>query len=153
MRLRVDLRICLGAAVLAALLVASPILGAASQPPQGPGPETAGRPEAAEIARALDAVRNDPLLAPQRTIKFLRRKRAAPPPPSARPWWAEWIVGAFVWIGESMRLVVWGAAIVLVVAILGYAVHVIRRHAAAESRGSFIAPTHVRDLDIRPEGP
>jgi hypothetical protein len=117
--------------VLAALLVAPPFSGAAPQPRQGP--ETAGRPEAADIARALDAVRHDPLLAPQRTIKLLRWKRPTAPP-SARPWWAAWIVGAFVWIGESMRVVVWGAAFVLVVAILGYAVHAIGRRAAAESR-------------------
>jgi hypothetical protein len=66
--------------------------------------------------------------------------------------WLEWTVELFRWIERSARALVWCAAAVLA-GLLG--VYISRLVRALEGRGAsadgFIAPTHVRDLDIRPE--
>lgn len=106
-------------------------------------------PSRAEIARAVETVKGDPNVSGTRTMKVLRFKSSEAK--KSQPAWIAWILGFFQWVGESARFVVWA----LVAALAGIlAVYVSR---IAQQRGSktvddhFIAPTHVRDLDIRPE--
>ena len=146
--MRTEARLCVVA--LTALLLAAPSVGAdaVQEAPvaargEGPGP--------AEIARAIEIIRADPNLAPERTIKTLRWKNAAEKKPYGTPAWLAWIAGLFRWLEQSARLLVWGAAIMLAGLLVVYIVRLVRTYGVPQREDQFVAPTHVRDLDIRPE--
>jgi hypothetical protein len=103
----------------------------------------------AAIARAHEALQADPLLNGEKTIKTLRwRERQQTR--ASRPGWLLWMAGFFAWIGQSARYLVWAAAMILAVWLLRYIVTT-AAHARSDDTGeAFVAPTHVRDLDIRP---
>jgi uncharacterized protein DUF4129 len=110
------------------------------------------RPQAVEIDRAIAKVKADPNLATQQTIKTLKWRSSGESKPFSLPAWMQWTVDLFRWIEQSARALVWFAVAVLVGLVGVYISRLVRRldrgHAAA---GGFVAPTHVRDLDIRPE--
>jgi hypothetical protein len=143
-------------------VVATTLLLSAGSRPQAAQAEAAPRhveaaasaaaaaPDEQAIARALEAVRKDPNLGTETTITMLRWRDAAAPP--KRPAWWSWIRDLFRWIDQSARYLVWAAAAALV----GYLLFFLAR-LMAEGRdpvfgdATFVAPSHVRDLDIRPE--
>jgi hypothetical protein len=134
---------------MAAVLTAALSFGAAAvqQEPSHAKAATFGQ---AEITRAIATVKADPNLATQRTIKTLRWTRTAAKR-SRMPAWLIWIVGLFRWLDQSARLLVWGAAAGLAALLVVYIVRTVRGHGGRRSEERFVAPTHVRDLDIRPE--
>jgi hypothetical protein len=135
---------------LAALVAALPLTAMAQAPIAGEVPTRI------EVREALDKVANDPNLAAERTVNMLKRKEAEPV--TDEPWWWQWanaIVswtrGLFAWIAESGRLVVWvlgalGAALLTL-----FIARLIRDRGLPRLPKQFAAPSHVRDLDIRPE--
>jgi len=137
-------------AVIVVLLLAGPALCAQQQEQQRPE----ARPDqlsAAEISRALDAVAKDPNLSPSRTIKTLHWKTTGQSRGQVNPVWFAWIAGLIYWLSQSMRWLMRGGFLVLAIALVVYVVRRIhRRHDGAGSLG-FTLPTHVGDLDIRPE--
>jgi hypothetical protein len=145
-RLRVDYVI--RALALACLLIRPPPFALAQSPSATP---QSNMPDDAEIMRALQNVKADPNLATERTIKTLQwtdstqRKRA-----DIAGWFA-WIAGLFTWLERSARFLVWAAVITLIGFLLVYAVRLAERFSASTQADVFIPPTHVRDLDIRPE--
>ena len=147
MRLRSD-RVghWLGAIALA-LIVTAPTAAASGQPPTRAAED---RPTAAEIARALEAVKADPNIATERTIKTLQWRR----PDQARSnrfGWMMWLAEFFAWVAQSTRLLVWVAAILLACLLVVYILRLVRARGLPVREPGFAAPTHVRDLDIRPE--
>ena len=137
--------------LIAALLVAAPELEpGAAQPARG---EPVARDE---VQKALDKVGNDPNLAPERTVRMLRWREPETTP--GEPWWfdvlnavARWFRGLFDWFAESGRLVVWVFVAMLAVGLGAYLVHVVRTRGLPRVPQAVAAPSHVRDLDIRPE--
>ena len=117
---------------------------------QQPAPRAAG-PDNTAIARALARVKADPNLATSRTIKTLRWKRSAAATTSGTPAWLAWLVGLFRWFDQGARLFVWCAAVVLAGMLGAYIYRIVRARVARPRDSEFVAPTHVRDLDIRPE--
>jgi Domain of unknown function (DUF4129) len=125
----------------ALLLVAALIALPAS--PQAPTPE--------QVREATEAVYNDPDLhglKAERTLRFKRnddRKPAEPPPDIS------WLKSLVAWIAEAGRWLVWLAGAALFAVLLIY----LRRWMAVRGdalRGRAAPqPSHVRDLDIRPE--
>jgi hypothetical protein len=112
----------------------------------------AATPSHADIERALERVEADPNLATERTIKTLRWKTSGETKPSETPAWLLWVIGLFRWIEQSARILVWGGAIALAGCLVVYIIRVLRtRTDQGRKAESFVAPTHVRDLDIRPE--
>ena len=107
--------------------------------------------EDAEIARALDVVKSDRLIAPERTFKNLRWRDSQPSQPSSTPAWMMWVAGLFTWLGQSARYLVWAAAAVLVFLVVRYIIAAVGPHVTLATDEALVAPTHVRDLDIRPE--
>lgn len=105
--------------------------------------------EQSDISRAIDIVRADPNLATERTIKTLRWNNSTATT-SGTPSWLKWFAGLFRWFEQSARLLVWCAAIGLAGALVVYIVRMLRMHGLRREE-PFVAPTHVRDLDIRPE--
>jgi hypothetical protein len=141
-RFRSD-RLLAGVAIVA-LLMTAPVRVTAIQP------DAATRPTPAEIERAITIVKADPNLATERTIKTLRWTGSTPKRPGV-PSWLNWIVGLFRWIDQSARVLVWSAVLILVGLLVVYIVRVVRTSTLPHAAQAFVAPTHVRDLDIRPE--
>jgi len=135
---------------MTAVLVAVLSVGAAPVQ-QESAQATAGTPTQAEITRARDTVKADPNLATERTIKMLRWRDSTETTPSAMPAWVTWTAGLFRWLDQSARLLVWGAVAVLAGLLIVYVVRTVRTHGVLRGEEPFVAPTHVRDLDIRPE--
>jgi hypothetical protein len=133
----------------AVLVTAALSGGTAALQPERAAPQA--RPTADEIARALKQVQADPNLATEQTISTLRFKEKEAERPAGPPAWLRWITGLFSWIGKTMRVLIWVVAAGLVVALVAYLVHLTRIRREAALGAEFIAPTHVRDLDIRPE--
>lgn len=112
-------------------------------------------PTQEEIDRAAETVQADPNLATQRTVRRLtwdtQRERTRKPR-SDRPGWLSWLGDLFGWIGEISQMLMWLVIAALVAALAVLLVRVFqsgrRPRLAAKS---FVAPTHVQDLDIRPE--
>jgi hypothetical protein len=137
--------------VLAALVTNLPLAGTAQELARG---ET---PTRIEVREALDEVADDPNLAAVRTVNMLKRKQAEPAATGERWWWdwanaiVQWLRGLFGWIAESGRLLVWvlgglGAALLTL-----FIARLIRDRGLPRLPKQLAAPSHVRDLDIRPE--
>jgi hypothetical protein len=109
------------------------------------------RPGAEEVARAIEALRADPNLAAERTITTLRWKDDGEKKTTGRSWLSAWIIGLFGWFASSARVLIWGAAIALALALIIYIARLVRARETAVHETPFVAPTHVGDLDIRPE--
>jgi hypothetical protein len=111
-----------------------------------------GAPTQGDIARALETVKADANLAAERTINTLRWKTSASSKPSGTPVWLTWLAGLFRWMDRSARVLVWGVLIGLALALAVYVARLLRaRRGGERGEESLIAPTHVRELDIRPE--
>ena len=133
--------------VTAAVWIAAPDVASATQ--SAPAPASGG-PDSAEIARAIETVKADPNLATERTIKTLRWKQS-PPTRSRTPAWLRWIAGLFGWIGESARVLIWVTAFGLAGLLVVYLARTLGTRVGSTASDRFVVPTHVRDLDIRPE--
>ena len=147
MRLRPDLAPLI---VVIAVVALAPLTGVAQPetPFIAPG-ETPTRPE---VRKALDKVANDPNLSTVRTINSLRWKQQEAN--TEEPWWApiaRWTRGLFGWLAESGRLLVWVVGALAVVLLTVFIVRLVRGRSLPRVPKQFVAPSHVRDLDIRPE--
>jgi len=147
-RLAADTRARLAGCILLLMpLVSMPVI--AAQP--GAARPSAAAPDDATIARALASVKADPNLATSRTIKTLKWNASGAPESSGTPAWLQWLTGLFRWFDQGARLVVWCAAVLLAGMLGLYIYRVVRARVGRPSPDAFIAPTHVQDLDIRPE--
>lgn len=143
-----DARLCVFGA--AALLTAALSLAAAPLQRESVQAQP-DRPGDAQIARALETVKADPNLGAERTIKTLRWRDSSPTTRSAMPAWLLWIVGFIRWVEQSARVLMWCGAVALAVVLVVYLARMVRAHGVLGGKESFVPPTHVRDLDIRPE--
>jgi hypothetical protein len=62
-----------------------------------------------------------------------------------------WVASLFVWLSQFVRMLLWLIAAVLAALLAIYLIRLVRRRGLPSTAGKFIAPSHVRDLDIRPE--
>ena len=140
-------------ALLSALATGTIAWAAESAPQAAP---TRPAPTRQEILTAVEKLRTDPNLGvsrKQRTLKFNHHQSNSDPSEGRKTAssWLSWVADAFEWVASTARILVWVVAIVLA-GILGL---VIKR--LIDSRGerihpsAFSMPTHVQDLDIRPE--
>lgn len=118
---------------------------------QESAPAASERPSDAAIDAAVKRVKADPNLATERTIKTLQWRDSNAAKPAATPPWLAWTVGLIRWIEQSARALVWVVAVVLAAVLVVYISRIVRQHRGTLADDSFVAPTHVRDLDIRPE--
>src|SRR5215468_8547136 len=132
------------AAVLTALTLAAPA-GGQSQA------TAIDRPTDVEIARALEQVKADPNLATERTIRTLHWKDSQVARQTRWPAWLLWLGEFFRWVNQSARVLMWIALIGLGAWLVAYLVRLAGGQRMIGGPGGFVPPTHVRDLDIRPE--
>lgn len=109
-----------------------------------------GRAGAPDIVRALDAVKADPNLGTQRTIRTLRWKGASVDD-APTPELPAWLRGLNALMARFTRYLVWLGAIVGALLLAGYIVRLAREDDRDAELGIAATPSHVRDLDIRPE--
>jgi len=107
-----------------------------------------------QVRAAVEATRVDPLLGGMRVERKLRWKDDADAPQKKKPDSAPpaaWLLGLVRWLAEGARLLMWllGASAVAILVVL------LRRWVLVRGDGlrgrPIVLPSHVRDLDIRPE--
>ena len=139
MRSRLDFR----ALALAALVTVAPAFAADDAPTP------------TEIQRAVDAVKADPKLSEETTITSIRWKGSNEPKEkktsSGDHEWLGWFEDFFKWIAQSSRLLLWLLLAGLAAVLATFVVRMIGSTRFAARGTKFVAPTHVQDLDIRPE--
>jgi hypothetical protein len=139
MRFRAD---AIAVACVVALLTVSP------SAQQTPAPDTI---DENQVAEALAAVSSDPNLGGERTMTMLRW-REQQRKPSSNVGWLAWVAGLFGWLMTSARYLVWVGVAVLAGWLAVYVWRALRSSdTAREPADAFVPPTHVRNLDIRPE--
>jgi len=132
------------AAGVTALAIAVPVI---AQPAT-----VAERLTDAETERALERVKADPNLATERTIKSLHWTGPhLPDRDPRRPAWLDWVAGLFGWVSQSARVLMWVVLIGLASWLAVYLARLVGARQIIGAPGEFVPPTHVRDLDIRPE--
>jgi hypothetical protein len=134
------------AALVIVLLLAPMPMATAARAAAAQGPAF----DEAAIARAREVVQADPLLRAEKTIRTLRWRQRGQQTRTSRAGWLVWFAGFFAWLGQSARYLVWAAAIFLVLWVVRYVLTTSTRVRPDDGDEPFVAPTHVRDLDIRP---
>lgn len=131
------------AAALALLLAHSALAASAPEP----------APSDAQIEAAVSTLEDDPNLFSKRKIRTLHWVHSSTdqPTPVQRPGWLGWINELFEWLTETARVLVWAVCAVLVGILVVFLIRVLRDRRDQRVAPGFVAPTHVRDLDIRPE--
>ena len=141
---------------LATNTVARAAEAAPTAPPPAPTRQDPTRqaPTRQDILTAVEKLRTDPNLGvsqKRRMLKFNNSNPDRPKEQTTAPSWLSWVGDAFGWVASTARVLVWVMAILLA-GILGLAIKRL-----IDSRGerirpiAFSMPTHVQDLDIRPE--
>lgn len=105
-------------------------------------------PTEPQIHHAIEQLEADPNLARTREVKTLKRRESTSQRPRSAP---EWLSDLMYWFAQSIQLLMWLAIGLLVIA---FAVLIILRLKGLERsarREAHDLPTHVHDLDIRPE--
>lgn len=138
----------------AALLGAPASLLAQDAPIAKPGAPTASKPTASaptasDIDAAFAKVKADANLADEHTVKTLKWKKEE----KKSDWrdWFRWLGDLFSWIAQSSRVLVWVIIAVLIGALIIVVVRIFMSGRDLGFAPKFVAPTHVQDLDIRPE--
>lgn len=106
-----------------------------------------------QIDRAVGELKKDPNLASEKTVRRLswERNTDAPRKKSRWPEWFSWIGDLFGWLGEVSQMLMWLVIAGLVSLLAIVLVRFFKAGGGPRLTRSFTAPTHVQDLDIRPE--
>jgi hypothetical protein len=133
----------------ALLLALAPLSSTFAQAPvPAPGATLTER----DIHYAVNQLKSDPNLGAPRTVRRLKRLNAqAARPQQQMPGWFRWIQSLFSVIASVGRAVFWAIGGILLVILIVFVVRFVQQRRAAGTDQKFVAPTHVRDMDIRPE--
>jgi len=105
--------------------------------------------DAARVEAAASAVRADPDLGGVRKESTWRFRDSAQPDPPSPP--LPWLAALARWLAESGRVLVWLLAAVAVAVVLVTARRWLAVHGDSIGTRGARLPSHVRELDIRPE--
>lgn len=144
------MRSSVAAAVLAAVLVGGAAGALRAQE------AAAGRPSREAVEAELAKLRDDPRFGgvkQTRTWRFKTGEDEEKKPESrpTLPAWLAWIVEFFRWVTAVGRVFVWAVGALLVALLLVGLRYWIRERDRALPQRAAALPSHVRDLDIRPE--
>ncbi|HEV8332243.1 MAG TPA: DUF4129 domain-containing protein [Steroidobacteraceae bacterium] len=111
----------------------------------------AAGPDEAEVSKALEQVKADPNLSPHRTTRTLKWVDEQERRQYQQPGFLAWLGGLFAGIAGASRIFFW-ALIIVALGLLGLFIARLAQHFRYEGRPRVAdVPTHVRELDIRPE--
>jgi len=109
-------------------------------------------PTKTEIDHAVEVAKADPNLATEKKARRLvwdsepkERER------TKTPGWMRWLADLFSWIAQGSGVLVWVLLAGLAALLAVFIVRMFMQGRMPERNRRFIAPTHVQDLDIRPE--
>jgi hypothetical protein len=127
-------------------------MAALCAPVLGEGAETTV-PTEAQITKATAAVKSNPDFAAERKVNTLHWSGDDAKRRSNRfPGWLAWLGRLFAYIGQSARVLMWVAIAIAAGLIVLYVMRLLGRMEGRSRRAAdFVAPSHVQDLDIRPE--
>jgi hypothetical protein len=109
-------------------------------------------PDETEILDALDEVGADPNISPERTIRTLKwLDDDAEPEKREVAGWVAWLGGLFKWIAGASRLIMWIGIVLLLGLLALFLKRVFSGYQSTTPAQAPDAPTHVQELDIRPE--
>jgi len=112
----------------------------------------AGQPTRAEVAAAVAKLEADANLgATTSTRKLVRNSKADTAVAQESPSWLRWIGDAFAWLAGTARALLWVGGILLAGVLGLYIKRFLQSRGERSAPLRFATPTHVRDLDIRPE--
>jgi hypothetical protein len=131
----------LKALALALLLTGLPIQAA----PVGQGPTRT------EIKNAIAAVKADPNLAPKKSVRSLKWVRSTDPEPTEPRGSIQWLLDLMNWVAQSARVLVWVTVALLTGLLVVFVLRLVKERSPSMGPSRKIIPTHVQDLDIRPE--
>jgi hypothetical protein len=135
-------------AVFAVLML--PALQATAAQPSTRAPSTAPAPTEADMKRAIDKVRLDPNLGSSRELRKLNwAGKDTPPPHNAGA--LAWLTQLARWLAETSRILIYVAAGLAAIALVLYITRFLGDREPRAAKRRVLAPTHVRELDIRPE--
>lgn len=135
-----------GLLISVSLLLALPQLGSNAQ-----AAADGGQPSESEVQRALAAVKADPNLATERKRRVPSFADGKLDDRSARPPTITWLRDLFRWLGETSRALLWVVGALFVMFLVRMLIGLVRKVNPRPATVVAAAPTHVRDLDIRPE--
>ena len=144
------MRLLRSACILAivAIIAALPVKGRAQESVQS----GAARVAREEVPKALAEVQRDPNLGGQSTMKMLRWKTSQRQSSVRDLSWLAWIGGLFGFLGQSARYLVWITIALLAGWLVVYLVRAFKERRTDDTAAdAFVPPTHVRNLDIRPQ--
>ena len=105
----------------------------------------------AQIDAAVEKLRADPNLATTRQVRTLRWIKDGDDKPKRQASWLRWLADLFAWFAEVSRVFVWLVIALLAGLLVLYLVRFAKTFERQSGATKSAAPTHVRDLDIRPE--
>ena len=138
-------RFALWLALLAAVMCWTPAMQAQ---------DTATRPTEQEITQAISKLKADPNLAVQTKINTLHwmNDKDKPPEHTRTPGWLRWIRSLFLWLAQTSRVLLWTVITILVAMVVIFLLRVFGNfQRGPRLQAADHLPSHVRDLDIRPE--
>ena len=139
-------------AAAVALAALATIAGTAHGADATAAPAASAAPwSAAEVASAAQAVAADAGLGGQQTIRTWRFKRDDDEKMARRESPAPWLLELRRWLGEGGRALVWLLALAALAALIVGSRRWWSVHGQALVAASTRLPSHVRELDIRPE--
>ena len=105
-----------------------------------------------EVDAALEQLKKDPNLARDRTMRTLKWVDSEEKKKKKQDLsWLRWIRDLFAWFTQTGRFLFWGALAILIGLLLVFLWRIFQVITLPERSGQFVAPSFVRDLDIRPE--
>ena len=111
-----------------------------------------------EVAHAVEVIKKDPHLVGEKTVRTLDfdfhlepSEKKEPREPSNWPSWLGWLGNFFAWIGQASQMLMWLVIATLVALLAWFIVKLIAAQQFTPGSKGFVPPTHVQDLDIRPE--
>jgi hypothetical protein len=113
-------------------------------------PSPGAVPSDEQISEAVRQLKNDPNLpglSKERVLRWVDKKAPPPRPPT----WIEWVANFFRWLARTSRFLFWGGVALLAGFLALYLWRLLGTRVTRQTAGRFVAPTHVSDLDIRPE--
>ncbi len=139
-------------ALLTLILCCAVDHGVAQTPPPLPAVAAASAPTREQVRAEVDGLRVDPNLPGTQKENRLRwKKKDDETKPSKDTSLPSWLRSLGRWISETSRIFVWAVAALGVALVLVGLRHWVRERGGAALHRPAPLPSHVRDLDIRPE--
>ena len=103
------------------------------------------------MQRAMNQVRADPNLGVPKEVRQLKWAGKEKPRAAGNPDAWAWIIELARWLAETSRILIYVIAGLAAIALVLYITRFLNEREPRAAKRRSLAPTHVRDLDIRPE--